>query len=432
VNRRISALGAFALLVCVGISAVLFIYLSGRFGGPTVRFSRPYLVSAYLPDSKDLAVRSDVLDRGVHVGQIEQIALRGERTFVTFSVERQYAPIHRDARIQVAEKTLLGESFIALDPGSSSAPRLRSGATLPPAQVLPASVEIDQALNALDPPAVAHLKGVLGTFARGAASPQTEPEVERTLEGLPQLTEQLRELAGNLQGQERYIADGVIDANAVLGELGRRQAQVADVVSGARATLAALAARAGALSAGMHQLPLLLATARRTLSDARPLLVSARPLLGELRIAAPPLATALDRLPLVASQADQLILRLPGFDSVVLPFLALAHPVLGVLAPTATLLGPALRNLVTVADFLSARRNTFTAWFSNTAGFSQSGDAKGKFARFFMFIERGTSSGTRGGDFETNPYTPPNDAYNDQPYSGYPHLLAYDPGLPRR
>jgi len=432
VNRRISPLGAAALLICVGIAATLFIYLSGRFGGPTVRFSKPYLVSAYLPDSKDLAVRSDVLDRGVHVGQIEQISLRGDRALVTFSLQGAYAPIHRDATIQVAEKTLLGESFIALDPGSPRSGNLPSGSTLSPAQVLPASVEIDQALNALDPSAVSHLKGILHTFARGAASPQTEPEVAQTLQRLPQLTAQLRQLAVALQGQEAYIASGVIDANTVLGQLGARQRQLAGIVSGARATLAALAARADALSAGLHRLPALLSVARRTLTDARPLLVSARPLLQELRAAAPPLAGALARLPPVAAQANDLIARLPGFDSVVLPFLALAHPVLGMLVPTATLLGPALRNLVTVADYLSARRNTFTAWFSNTAGLSQSGDAKGRFARFFMFIEPGTSFATKGGDFESNPYTAPNDAYDNRPYSGYPHLLAYAPGLPRR
>jgi phospholipid/cholesterol/gamma-HCH transport system substrate-binding protein len=431
-NRRIPPLGALMLAVAVAVGAALFIYLSGRFGGPSVRFGRLYEISAVLPDSKELADRSDVLERGVHVGQIETIVQRGDRAYVTFSLAAPYAPIHRGATIQVAEKTLLGESFIALRPGSRQAPTLPSGTTLAPAQVLPASVEIDQALNAFDPSAIASLKGVLRSTARGAASPATPDEVAATLAQLPQLTTELRLLGRTLQGQSGEIASGVVDTHAVLSQLGVRQQELASIISGSRATLAALAEREGALRRGLAALPILLGTARRTLGDARPLLVEARPLLADLRTAGPPLAVALHELPPVATGASALVTRLPGFNGVTIPFLRSLEPVLGTLTPTGQALGPAVRNLVPIADYLSARKNTFTAWFANTTAISQQGDSKGKFARFFLFVEPGTAFGAKGGDFNVNAYTAPNDALNNQAGTPYPHLQAYYPGSPRR
>jgi phospholipid/cholesterol/gamma-HCH transport system substrate-binding protein len=431
-NRRIAPLGTALLIACSLIGAALFIYFSGRFGGPTLRLNRPYLISAVLPDSKNLADRSDVLDRGVPVGAVQALRLQGGVAHVTFSVDPRYAPIRRDAMIQVAEKTLLGEAFISLDPGQRDQPPLASGSTLPPSHVRPSSVEIDQALNALDPSARAHMKGLLRSTAAAAASPMTSQEIAQTLSSLPGLTGQLRLLGQELRGQEGYIAAGVINTRTVLGTLAERAQQVSTIVSGGRVTLQALASRSRALSLGLHRLPPLLATARHVLADVRPLLGDARPLLADLRTAAPPLTEAVRRLPAVTREADAVVSGLPSFNAAVVPFLGSVRPVLGLLHPDAIALGPALRNLVTVARYLSARKNTFAAWFANTAGIGASSDAKGHFVRFSIFMEPGTSYGTKGGWFENNPYTGPNDALHNQPYSGYPHLMAYYPGRPRR
>jgi phospholipid/cholesterol/gamma-HCH transport system substrate-binding protein len=185
--------------------------------------------------------------------------------------------------------------------------------------------------------------------------------------------------------------------------------------------------------AGIEIAPSILATsAQHTLHDARPLLLDARPLIGDLRTAAPPLASALRRLPPVARDANDVIARVPSFNAAVIPFLNTAEPVLSIARDPVVALGPALRNIVTIAQYLSPRANTFAAWFSNTAGIGAQGDSKGKFARFSIFIEPGTAFGLHGGAFSNNAYTQPNDALNNQPFSGYPHLTPYSPGVPRR
>jgi hypothetical protein len=76
-----------------------------------------------------------------------------------------------------------------------------------------------------------------------------------------------------------------------------------------------------------------------------------------------------------------------------------------------------------------ARRDAFTSWFSNTADLGASRDAKGYFARFFIFIDPGTAFGYPG-NFRNDAYTQPGDAANNGPYSGYPRLLPYTPAGP--
>jgi virulence factor Mce-like protein len=396
-----------------------------------LRFTSQYRVTATFPDTKQLAVRSDVDVRGVKVGQIEQIVLDSSSADVTFSVQSRYAPIYRDATVQVGEKTLLGESYVELDPGHRAAGKLANGAHLPARSVLPASIEIDQALNALSPSARGHLKAVLETIATGAAAPSTPARLGETLAQLNLATSELRRLTDVLHGQEGDISSGVQAAQVVLAQLGERQAEVRAVVSDGRATLAALASRDSALRAGIAELPSLLTTARVTLHNARPLLRDARPLLADLRMAAPPLTSALTVLPPVTRAAAPAIDGLPAFNRAALPLLALARTILTLTQPVSLSLPPALRNLVTIAGFLAAHRREIAAWFSNTADLGSNRDSKGYFARFFLFIDPGTALGFHG-NFQNNPYTQPGDAAHNQSYSGYPHLLAYTPPPPRR
>ena len=375
-NLRVPRSGVVALILATVAAIALFVYLMGRFGGPSLRFSSPYAVTGSFPDTKGLARRSDVWDRGVKIGQVESISVTGGVARVRFSIAGRYAPLYRDAHLRIGEKTLLGESYIDVDRGHARAGALPRGTVLATSHTLAPAVEIDQALNALDRPSRVHVRGMLGTFAAGAAAPDASAQVNATVGRLAGVTGRLRRLADLLHGQEPEIASGVQDARTVLGELGRREQQVRAIVSGGRATLGALASRDAALRAGLAELPSLLGTADRTLRHMRPLLAHARPLLADLRVASPPLTAALRDLPPVAGDARTVLAGLPAFDRVVLPFLSRANAVLRLATPVAASLPPALRNTVSIARYLSDRKQAFAAWFSNTGDLGASGDAK--------------------------------------------------------
>src|SRR3954469_17540249 len=129
----------------------VFLFFMSRFGGPSVRLSSPYEVSAMVADTEGLAPRSDVLDRGVKVGEVEGVDVQGDRALVKLAIDGAYAPLPSDTTVRIAQKTLFGESYIDLGLGHAPA-TLADGTRLPSSRVLPAAVDIDEALSAFDAP----------------------------------------------------------------------------------------------------------------------------------------------------------------------------------------------------------------------------------------------------------------------------------------
>src|SRR5437868_14186424 len=80
-------------------------------------------------DSADgLNPGSDVLIAGAKAGSVREISLDGSQTLVTIALDDAYAPVHADATLTVRPKSLPGEQYVALDPGSADT--LPSGSRL--------------------------------------------------------------------------------------------------------------------------------------------------------------------------------------------------------------------------------------------------------------------------------------------------------------
>src|SRR3954447_24037389 len=117
-------------LSCFGL--ILFLWTA--FGGPIPLKPKSYRITAYFPESTQLAVESDVRIGDVSVGGVKEIVLApadkrvgGEDTTqATIEIEPQFAPISTDARAILRQKTLLGETYVELtsgnEPGGQAAP----------------------------------------------------------------------------------------------------------------------------------------------------------------------------------------------------------------------------------------------------------------------------------------------------------------------
>src|SRR4051795_9979027 len=246
---RIPRLGALALIVAFVAAIALFLFFMSRFGGPSGRLSSPYEVSAMVADTEGLAPRSDVLDRGVKVGEVESVDVQGDGALVKLEISGDYAPLPSDTTVRIAQKTLFGESYIDLGLGREAS-SLPDGARLASSQVLPAAVDIDEALSAFDPQGRRDLQRVIQTFGQGASIPGASDKVSATIGGLARTTSELRRLTQTLDGQEGDISAVVQDGGTVVDTLARREASIRQVVSGGRATLGALASRSDSLKEG--------------------------------------------------------------------------------------------------------------------------------------------------------------------------------------
>ena len=115
-------------LSCFGL--LLFLWLS--FGGTLPFNPQGYRIKVAFQNAQELASPADVRIAGVNVGKVVAKASdpRGDRTIVTLEIDPKYAPLHEDATAILRTKTLLGETYVEVTPGSSSARPIPDGGVL--------------------------------------------------------------------------------------------------------------------------------------------------------------------------------------------------------------------------------------------------------------------------------------------------------------
>jgi hypothetical protein len=134
---------------CFGI--LLFMWIT--FGGPTPFKAKPYEIKIPFNEATQLAEQSDVRISGVSIGKVQSIGVapNGKQALATVDIDDKYGPIPENSRAILRTKTLLGETYIELTPGSSSEPALEDGGTLPEANIAE-SVQLDEIFRTFNPP----------------------------------------------------------------------------------------------------------------------------------------------------------------------------------------------------------------------------------------------------------------------------------------
>lgn len=425
--RHLSLRARAGLALFAAVSIGLFGFLGARFGGPGVHLHQPLVLRAAPLDTQGLAPDADVLVRGVRIGHVGSIAVRGDRALTALELGGGRPRLYADASARVGTKTPLGEAFVDLDPGHRAAGPFDPRRAL---RVRP-SVQVDEALGVLGARPRADLRALLRTSAGALAGPSASVELSETLAGLRRATGELRLLGGTLRGQDSDLAVTVQSSRVMLRELAEHDAAVHGIVTDGLRTLRGAGADPAALRRALAQLPGVLADARSTLASARALLRRAVPVARDARLAAPPLAGALREAPGTLREARALLVALPALRASALPALTDARPFLRAASPAARALDPVLADAVPMARYLAPRSRAIAAWFANTAALGQSGDAKGRWARFLVLFDPATAFAGAPAP-AANAYPQPGDAAHNAPYRAgdYPRLRPYGRGGP--
>src|SRR5919198_5186103 len=128
------------ILIAIGFALSCFalaLFLWIAFGGPLPLKPEGYRFTVPFKEATQLSVQSAVRISGVSVGKVKSIDLDAPKGLAdaTIELDSRYAPIPDDTRAILRQKTLLGETYVELTPGSKTAPDLPEGGSLPPAQV---------------------------------------------------------------------------------------------------------------------------------------------------------------------------------------------------------------------------------------------------------------------------------------------------------
>ena len=245
---RLAIIAVFALS-CLGL--LLFLWLS--FGGSIPLEAKGYRFSIIVPQAEQLATQADVRISGVDVGTVVALAPTSNgATAATIQLQPRYAPARADMRAILRAKSLLGETYVELTPGSRGAPAIPEGGTLGAAQVSQ-SVQLDEIYRTFDPRTRAALQAWLQASAAGLNGQGAA--LNAALGELDPFVADLQAVTATLQSQHGAVGALVSNTGIVFDSLTQRAHQLRGLVSGAQATFGATAAAGPQLAATFSTLP---------------------------------------------------------------------------------------------------------------------------------------------------------------------------------
>ena len=357
---RILTMVIFAM-TCFGL--LLFLWLS--FGGPIPLKPKGYQFKVAFPEATQLAVEADVRVAGVSVGKVRDKSLdpaHPNRTVATIELTRKFAPIARDARAILRQKTLLGETYVELTPGNKRrAGTVPDGGFLADAHVAK-TVELDEIFQALDPKTRASFRSWQQDLSKAVAG--RGRDLNDALGNLPAFADDGNDLLTVLDGQSQAVSELVRGTGQVFGALTQDEGQLHNLVVNAGDTFDATSRQQEALAETFRIFPTFLDESKATfqrlerfskdtdplVQELRPAMRDLSPTLRDVRALAPDLRTLFVNLdPLITASKT----GLPALRDT----LTQAKPLLGQLQPFLEQLNPVLQwleyNQLTTGDFIS-------------------------------------------------------------------------------
>ena len=371
---------------CFGL--LLFLWLS--FGGATPLKPKGYRFEVAFPEATQLAIEADVRVAGVPVGKVrgkEKLTTKtGNRTVATIELERRYAPIARDARAALRQKTLLGETYVELTTGSPGAPSLPEGGRLANRQIAD-SVELDEILNALDPFTRESFRVWQQSFARSVRN--RGQDLNDSLGHLPEFVEKGADLTEVLDQQREALGLLVKNTGVVFGALTEREDQLAALISNSDDVFTAIASEREAFAETWRVFPTFLDESRLTFDRLRRFSIDTRPLFRDLTPAVEDLAPTLRAIGDFSPDLRRFFVNLDPLLTSSLRSLPALREIFVGLEPLLERLGPFLGEFNPILEWLGYHQNTLTDIFANlgvaTAARTEPSDprAKGHYLRQF-------------------------------------------------
>jgi phospholipid/cholesterol/gamma-HCH transport system substrate-binding protein len=371
---RGAALGALAVAIVV----VAVVLLRGD-GGTTYKLR--------FQNAGQLVKDDDVQVGGRRVGSVRKISLTDDnQAEITIEVSDGYAPLHEGTTAIVRATSLSGiaNRYIALTPGPNSNAKLPDGATLQ-ADKTTSIVDLDQLFNTLDPKTRASLQQVIQGSAQwydgrgieaNAATKYFNPAISAS-----------RRLVNELISNQQTLNAFLRNASRTVGALAQRRGDLANLVSNANTTAAAIGDENVSLNQALGLLPGTLRKANTTfvnlratlddldvlvaaskpatkdlarfLRELRPLVHDARPTIADLR-------TLVNRSG-KGNDLTDLLKQAPALERAAKP--SFAHSI------------EALQKVTPVIKFIRPYTPDFIGWLRDFGAGSANYDANGHFAR---------------------------------------------------
>ncbi len=347
-------------LSCIGL--LLFLWLS--FGG-TIPFNpQGYEFRVAFPNADQLADQADVRIAGVSVGKVIAKSLdpQGNRTIATIEMNNKFAPVRRDTVAILRTKTILGETYVQLTPGTPNSPALPDGALLPRGQVVKA-VQLDQIFNALDP----QTRQAFRTWQQqlALAVKGNGQNLNDVFGNLPTFAADATNLLQVLDVQHTAVVSLVRNGGTVFNALSANQTALRRLITTGEQTFATTAANNRSIVAMFHVFPTFLNETKQTMARLQSFSEDTDPLVKELIPVATNLKPTLTDVRRLAPSLRSFFVHLGPLITVSQTGMPAIRDVINGTTPLLASLGPFLEQLNPVLTWLSLHQQLISDFLSN-------------------------------------------------------------------
>lgn len=339
------------------IGSILIGILTWRtFGGSVPLEASGYRAVIELPQASNLQAQADVQIAGVDVGQVREVTRDGGSARVVVEIRDRYAPLRVGTRARLRTKTLLGEAYLELDPGTRQAPDLPEDGLLPLVDALPTQ-RLDNVLETFGPRTRQRLQTLLGGAAKAFAG--RGADANNAIGRLDPVVGDFAAVADELDRQGESLGTLFARSGTMFEVLGRRQGALQSAIRQGDRVFQATARQNAALASTIRVLPPFLDSMRtsfdrlalastdldRAVAAVKPVVPQVGPALRTIERTAPTFRAAFRDLPPVIRAGNK---GLPSLTRI----LQAAEPALRQIYPTSREVIPVLQLLGTVRDSL--------------------------------------------------------------------------------
>jgi phospholipid/cholesterol/gamma-HCH transport system substrate-binding protein len=354
---------------CVAI----LLYLWITFGGAVPLRAKGYRVKVNFPNAVTLADQADVRISGVNVGKVvgkQVVVVNGQvkpLTQVTIEMNAKYAPIAKDTRAILRQKTLLGETYVELTPGNRGphdSNTIFDGGTLSSGQVAP-TVQLDEIFRTFDPTT----RQAFETWMQqqGVAVGNRGQDLNDALGNLTPFAENTDKVLQVLNGQSADTRKLVRNTAAVFNALTARDGQLAELITNSNRVFQTTAQRDQQLAAAFRAFPAFEDESRAVSVRLTQFANNANPLINQLRPAARQLSPTLISAAQLAPNLKGLLQNIDPLVKVSKKGLPAVGEFLDQTRPVLAQVDPFLRDFNPLIDWLGLYKHEITAFFANSS-----------------------------------------------------------------
>ncbi|MBJ7470285.1 MAG: MCE family protein [Solirubrobacteraceae bacterium] len=306
-NRQVPTLGKLLTMVIFALSCfglTLFLWL--QFGGAVPFKAQGYRITATFPEATSLAVEADVRIAGVAIGRVKKVVPGQDgRAIATLQIEKRFAPLPKNTKAILRQKTLLGETYVSLTPpGQKGGDVIPEGGRIPNSDI-GTTTELDEVFATFNPETRKYFQQWMQEGGKGIDG--KGPNIGQSLVQLQGFVSELAEVSNTLNEEQPYLKSGLRDARTVLEAATTQRGALQRAVTQSERVFRQTGDNDAALTALIERLPEFLTATKTGTKAIEDFAQETGPAVERLRPTAKALAPATKALSDVAPELRQLL-----------------------------------------------------------------------------------------------------------------------------